>query len=103
MGFNSASLLKPDTVKLLQTPLRLPSGEETGYGLGWNVETLPLAGQPTRMAGHGVKSDFIGGSAYLMTFPERGLVVAVMANTAFGDTKSVALKIAEAFAAQGKH
>ena len=29
-----------------------------------------------------------------MTFPERGLVVAVMANISFADTKSIALNIA---------
>ena len=35
-----------------------------------------------------------------MTFPERGLVVAVMANMSFADTKSIALNIAQTFAAQ---
>jgi hypothetical protein len=35
-----------------------------------------------------------------MTFPERGLVVAVMANISFADTKSIALNIAQAFAEQ---
>jgi serine beta-lactamase-like protein LACTB, mitochondrial len=102
MGINSGKLLKPDTVQRLQTPQRLPSSEETGYGLGWDLETLPLAGQPTRMAGHGSKEEFIGGTTYLMTFPERGLVVAVMANISFADTKSIALNIAQAFAEQGR-
>ena len=54
------------------------------------------------MAGHGSKEDFIGGTTYLMTFPERGLVVAVMANISFADTKSIALNIAQAFAEQGE-
>jgi serine beta-lactamase-like protein LACTB, mitochondrial len=102
MGINSGKLLKPGTVQLLQTPQRLASGEETGYGLGWELETLPLAGQPTRMAGHGSKKEFIGGTTYLMTFPERGLVVAMMANISFADTKSIALNIAQAFAEQGR-
>ncbi|HVL68021.1 MAG TPA: serine hydrolase domain-containing protein [Vicinamibacterales bacterium] len=101
MGINSGTLLKAETVRLLQTPLRLTSGEETGYGLGWKLETLPLAGEAARMAGHGVKGDFIGGSAYLMTFPERGLAVAVMTNISFADTKSIALRLAESFAEQG--
>lgn len=35
-----------------------------------------------------------------MTFPERGLVVAVMANISFADTKSIALHVAQAFAEQ---
>lgn len=97
-GTQGGNLLKPDTAQLLQTPQRLASGEETGYGLGWELETLPLARQPTRMAGHGSKAEFIGGTTYLMTFPDRGLVVAVMANISSADTKSIALNVAQAFA-----
>jgi hypothetical protein len=37
-----------------------------------------------------------------MTFPQRGTVVAVMANISFADTKSIALNIAQAFAEQGR-
>jgi serine beta-lactamase-like protein LACTB len=102
MAIGSEKLLKPATIALLQTPQTVASGEETGYGLGWRLETVPLAGKPTRMAGHGSKEDFIGGTTYLMSFPERGIVVAVMSNTSFADTKSVALKIAEVFAGQLK-
>jgi serine beta-lactamase-like protein LACTB, mitochondrial len=93
-------LLQPATVKLLQTSQRLASGEETGYGLGWNLESVSLAGEPARMAGHGTKNDFVGGTAYLMTFPEHGIVIAAMTNISFADTKSIALKIAEVFAAR---
>ena len=97
-GAQGGKLLKPGTVQLLQTPQRLASGEETGYGLGWELETHPLAGQPTRMAGHGSKEEFSGGTTYLMTFSERRIVVAVMSNISFADTKSIALNIAQAFA-----
>jgi serine beta-lactamase-like protein LACTB len=102
MGIQGGKLLKPGTVQQLQTPQRLAAGEETGYGLGWDLETLSLAGQPTRMAGHGSKKEFIGGTTYLMTFPERGIVVAVMSNISFADTKSIALNIAQVFAEQGR-
>ena len=98
IGINSGTLLKPGTVQLLQTPQRLPSGAETGYGLGWDLETLLLAGQPTGMAGHGSQEAFIGGTTYLMTFPTRGIVVAVMSNISFADAKSIALNVAQAFA-----
>jgi len=98
MAMNGGKLLKPTTVDTLETPQRLSTGEETGYGLGWQIETVPLAGESARMAGHGSKVDFIGGTTYLMTFPGRGLVVSVMTNTSFADTKSIALKIADAFA-----
>ena len=102
MGINGGTLLKPGTVQQLQAPQRLASGAETGYGLGWDLETLPLAGQPTRMAGHGSQAGFIGGTTHLVTFPERGLAVAVMANISYADTKSIALNIAQIFADQGK-
>jgi CubicO group peptidase (beta-lactamase class C family) len=98
MAVGSGKLLQPATVELLQTSQRLTSGDETGYGLGWKIETIPLAGQPTKTAGHGTKPDFIGGTASRLTFPERGLVVAVTSNTSFADTKAIALAIAEAFA-----
>jgi serine beta-lactamase-like protein LACTB, mitochondrial len=97
IAINSGTLLQPATVKMLQAPQRLASGEETGYGLGWDVETVPLAGHPSRMVGH--DSEFtIGGTTSLMTFPERGLVIAVMSNISFADTASVGLKIAQVFA-----
>jgi hypothetical protein len=39
--------------------------------------------------------------ASLMTFRERGLVVAVASNISYADTSAIALKVAEAFAGQG--
>jgi CubicO group peptidase (beta-lactamase class C family) len=90
-------LLQPATVDLLQTPQRLASGQETGYGLGWDLETVTLAGEQTRVAGH--DGDALGGMvASLMTFRERGLVVAVMSNISYADTASLALSVAQAFA-----
>ena len=52
MAINSGKLLQPATVQLLQTSQRLASGEETGYGLGWDLETVTLAGKQTRVVGH---------------------------------------------------
>ena len=98
MGINGGKLLMLGIVRQFQTPQRLPSGAETGYGLGWDLETLSLAGQPSSMAGHGSTKDFIGATTSFMTFPERGMVVVVMSNISFADTKSIALNIAEAFA-----
>jgi len=102
LAVGSGTLLDPATLETLQTSQRLNSGEDTGYGLGWKLETLPLAGVSSRMVGHGTKANFIGGTTYLMTFPERGIVVAVATNISFADTKSIALGIAEAFAEQPK-
>src|SRR5688572_14397741 len=39
MAIISGKLLQPATIELLQTPQRLPSGQETGYGLGWDLRS----------------------------------------------------------------
>jgi serine beta-lactamase-like protein LACTB, mitochondrial len=101
MAINSGKLLQPATVQLLQTPQRLVSGQETGYGLGWDLETVALAGTQTRVVGH--DGEALGGMvASLMTLPAHSIVVSVTSNISYADTPAVALKIAQAFAAQGR-
>jgi hypothetical protein len=96
LAVTGGRLVKPATAQLLQTSLRLPSGEETGYGLGWDLETVTVAGNQRRLIGH--DGDTLGGMvASLMTFPD-GLVVAVTSNISYADTYAVGLKVAEAFA-----
>lgn len=57
------------TAQLLQSPQRLTAGEETGYGLGWGVGTVDLAGTPARWVGH--DGTVLGGRvASLITFPD---------------------------------
>jgi len=98
MAVNGGAFLQPATVQLLQTSQRLPSGEETGYGLGWDLEEVPLAGTPTRWVGHSGTS--MGGMvSSLVTFPEHGIVVAVTSNIAYADTEALAVSIAQAFTA----
>jgi CubicO group peptidase (beta-lactamase class C family) len=99
MAINGGTLLQPATVQVLQTSQRLPSGEETGYGLGWDLETVALASQQTRLVGHDGES--LGGMvASFMTFPEQGIVVSVMSNISYADTYALAVKLAQAFAEQ---
>lgn len=97
MAMNNGKLLQPGTVQVLQTSRQLTSGQETGYGLGWDLETIALSGEQTQMVGH--DGDLLGGMiASLMTLRARGLVVAVTSNTSYADTFGVASRIAEAFA-----
>jgi len=97
LAIDRGTLLKPATVDVLRAPQRLASGQATSYGLGWNLGTVPLAGKPARMAGH--DGDLLGGLvASLMTFPGRGLVVAVTSNTSYADTSGIASEVAQAFA-----
>ena len=95
----SGALLEPETVQTLQASQRLSTGEETGYGLGWDLETVTLGGQQTPVLGYdGELRD--GRVSSFMIFPERDLVIAVMSNMSFADTTSIATKIAEVFAAR---
>ena len=101
MAINRGKLLRPRTVQMLQTPQRLTSGAQTSYGLGWELKTVTLAGQQVQAAGH--NGHFWPWEvASLLTFPERGLAVAVMSNVSFAGTPSVAEKVAQAFAEQGR-
>ena len=101
MAINSGKLLRQDTVRTLQTSQRTASGTETGYGLGWDLKTVTIAGQQVRTAGH--SGEFWGGPvASLLTFPDYGIVVAATSNISDADTVSIAVKIADAFAEQDK-
>jgi len=101
MAVNGGKLLQPATVQLLQTSQRLASGKETGYGLGWDIETVNLAGKPTRAVGH--DGDMLGGvAASLLMFPERGIFIAVLSNISYAETSQLAEKIAQTFADEPK-
>jgi CubicO group peptidase (beta-lactamase class C family) len=101
LAIQNGKLLKPATVQVLQTPQRLASGEETGYGLGWDLETVDLAGRKVRVAGH--DGELLGGmAATLFTVPESGIVVAITSNISFADTFALAGKVAQAFAGQAQ-
>jgi CubicO group peptidase (beta-lactamase class C family) len=96
MAIDSGKLLQPATVQLLQAPQRTASGQDTGYGLGWDLETVEVAGAQRRVVGH--DGELMGGTvASFMTFREQGIVVAVTSNMAFADTRSLALNVAQAF------
>lgn len=96
LAMNEGTLLAPATRDAFQASQRLRSGEETGYGLGWDVETPSIAGVPTRVVGH--DGDALGGQvASLMLVRERDLVVAVTSNISYADTASVAQAVASAF------
>ena len=96
-ALSSGTFLQPGTVSMLQTRQQLRSGEETDYGLGWMLDTVERAGERTPTVGHSSRT-IEGASTSFVTFPERGLVVAVMMNISFADPRSIALAVAEIFA-----
>ena len=96
LAIDNGTLLQPVTVELLQTSQQLSSGQHTGYGLGWDLETATLAGQPTAVAG--VNGELRGRPVIsLMMFRDHGIVVAVTSNVSGADTHFLAVKVAEAF------
>ena len=98
-AFNGGTLVKPETVQLLQATQKLASGQDTGYGLGWDLETVTVAGRQTPWVGH--DGDVLGGvTGTLATLPEHKLTVAVLANMSYSNTPALAIKIADAFAAR---
>lgn len=98
LAMQRGALVRPETVARLQGPVRLASGQPTGFGLGWDLGTATLAGTVTRMAGR--RGTVLGGRvASLVTYPDLGLVVAVTSNTSYADTTALARDVAGAFAA----
>ena len=96
LAMSGGKLLQPFTVTKLQTSQGLRSGAETAYGLGWMLDTVPLAGESVRLANHASRT-VVGSSVSFLTFPDRGLVVAVTTNINYAITRHIALGIAEAF------
>jgi CubicO group peptidase (beta-lactamase class C family) len=101
MTLTDGRFLRPATVRMLQRPQPLTSGEETAYGLGWMLDTVELAGERVRLVSHASRT-IEGASTSFLTFPDNGIVVAVTANISFADTRSIALGIAQIFGQQAK-
>jgi CubicO group peptidase (beta-lactamase class C family) len=90
-------LLKPETIALFRTPLRLKSGASTDFALGWKVERVQMAGAPARMVAHRATPN--GSTLALLTFPDHGVVVVAASNISPAKgVDSTSRKIAEAFA-----
>jgi serine beta-lactamase-like protein LACTB len=101
MAVEGGTLLQRTTVDLLHTSQRVASGEETGYGLGWDLEAVSLGDRQARIVGH--DGDVLGGvTGSIWTFPEHRIVVSVLANTSYADTPGLATAVARAFMRAGK-
>jgi serine beta-lactamase-like protein LACTB len=91
-----AKLLKRETVELLWTPLRLQSGEETDYGLGW------LIGKTGGHAMVASPGSSIGGTTAFAIFPEQGMVVSVMSNVTGAEVRPLWQALAPLFLGEGR-
>jgi len=89
-------LLTAETITLFQTPLHLKSGASTEFALGWKVETIALAGAPTRLLRH--RATPTGSTVSLALLPDRSLAIAATTNVTHGmAVDPFALQVAEAF------
>lgn len=83
MACAKPGFLKKETIALLQTSMHTTDGKPTNYGIGWRIGT-DEAGR--RWVGHSGGS--VGGTTFLIVYPESGVVVAIVANISsagFGD------------------
>lgn len=85
-------LLKAETLTLLQTSMRTTSGEETGYGLGWN---LRRDAQGRRTLSHG--GGPVGATASLLAYPDNEVVVAIQTNITSAQLSGIIRAIALLF------
>lgn len=74
-GLLDDRLLSPASVETLFTSQRTAAGEETGYGMGFRPRSDR---EGRRVVHHGGSSE--GGRAFLLLYPDEGLVVAMAAN-----------------------
>lgn len=85
------ALLEPKTRQLLWTSQHTTDGRETGYGMGWFVDHDPAGRRRVYHSGGSV-----GGTAYLLIYPDEKLVLALLVNSDHTFVRA-APTIAEAF------
>jgi CubicO group peptidase (beta-lactamase class C family) len=71
-----SGLLRRETVKLLFTSQRTTAGKETGNGIGWFLEKDEAGRRNVSHTGGSV-----GGTGYLVIYPEQKVVAAMLVNT----------------------
>lgn len=91
-GVHAGDVLAPKTVELLTTSQRTSDGERTGYGIGWSIDADSTG---HRIVGHGGGS--IGGSTAFITYPDAGVVVAIISNMSNVDYGEVPVRIGSLF------
>lgn len=75
-GLLDGRLLKPATLRLLWTSQNTRDGKETGYGMGWRTDHDAAGRWRVYHSGGSV-----GGTAYLLIYPDQRLVVSVLVNS----------------------
>ena len=84
-------LLKPETVTMMQTAGKLPTGRKTTYGLGWFIRET----NKVRLISHGGNTGGFGAS--LFRVPSANLTIVLMTNMFDVPGDAVAQRIAELY------
>jgi CubicO group peptidase (beta-lactamase class C family) len=87
-ALDGENLLSADTKEKMWTRSKLNSGKETGYGLGWFIDTV----EGHKNIGHGGSTS--GFSASIQRFPDDRLAVILLTNTDEQIATTLAKKIA---------
>lgn len=90
-GIREGKLLKPETVAMMQTAGKLPSGRKTPYGFAWFVREV----NKIKVISHG--GNTAGFFASLTRVPSENLTVVVMGNVNDISGDPLALKVAETY------
>lgn len=89
-------LMQAESVNMLWSSMATTAGEQTGYGMGWRIDT---DGQGRQVVGHGGGS--VGGTTKLRIYPEQDLVIAVISNTSGAELDPLVDGIVEVFLGTG--
>jgi CubicO group peptidase (beta-lactamase class C family) len=84
--------MQPETRTVLWTSQETSAGESTGYGIGWSVGTDEAG---NRFVGHTGGS--VGGTTFLRIYPDKALVLAVIANVSSAPFQGLPVAIADLF------
>lgn len=88
-ALDAGAVLKPESVRRMWTPVRLPDGTDTRYGLGWMIWSLD--GHPVVEHGGGIN----GFQTANLRLPDERIYVAVLSNCGgCADPRSLALSAA---------
>jgi len=74
----NAGFLKQDTLKMLFSPQKMTSGQETKYGFGWFIHD---AEGPEKERQFEHSGGVAGSSAWLVIYPDRRVVIAWLQNS----------------------
>ena len=88
----NGGFLKPETIDILWTSQRTRDGAETGYGIGWFVARDEKVGKLVWHAGGSV-----GGTTFLLIYPERHAAIAIVGNMTGAPVASAARPLLDAF------